>query len=118
MRYERNCNVCNLYYEGRGQFCCSRLCSNKSLERAKKISKNNAKGFLGKKHTTKNLTLISRANVGRIISKEIRDKMSKSHEGELAYNWKGENVSYRVLHRWVRRKLGVPKLCEHCDNPR
>ena len=37
--YKRYCNQCGNYYEGRGQFYCSRECSNLSKERAKNISK-------------------------------------------------------------------------------
>lgn len=29
-------------------------------------------------------------------------------------NWKGDNVGYFGLHKWVREKLGSPKKCEHC----
>jgi hypothetical protein len=34
--------------------------------------------------------------------------------GENNYQWKGENVSYRSLHRWVVKKLGLAKKCRHC----
>lgn len=35
-------------------------------------------------------------------------------KGESTYNWKGERVGYRGLHRWVVRELGTPKTCEFC----
>lgn len=38
--------------------------------------------------------------------------------GENNYAWKGENVSYRGLHQWVRRKIGIPKKCKHCGKNR
>ena len=28
--------------------------------------------------------------------------------------WKGENVSYRVLHKWIVKNLGQPTKCEKC----
>lgn len=37
-------------------------------------------------------------------------------EGEKHPNWKGDAVSYSGLHRWIRRKLGTPKRCDHCGN--
>lgn len=30
-------------------------------------------------------------------------------------NWKGDEVSYRNLHRWVVRQLGQPGDCANCD---
>lgn len=30
------------------------------------------------------------------------------------YAWKGEQVSYRGLHQWVRRKKGLPTKCTNC----
>ena|SRR3990167_654594 len=28
--------------------------------------------------------------------------------------WKGDNVGYVALHKWVARKRGKPQQCEHC----
>ena len=36
--------------------------------------------------------------------------------GENQSSYKGENVSYRNLHRWVERNLGKPKICENCKD--
>lgn len=33
---------------------------------------------------------------------------------ELSPFWKGEEVSYSGLHKWVRNKLGSPKKCSIC----
>lgn len=67
---------------------------------------------------------------GRSASKETRLKMSlaklgrPSHRkgkkfsqiaGENNYQWKGENVSYRNLHRWVEKVLGKPIKCAMLD---
>ena len=30
--------------------------------------------------------------------------------------WKGNNVGYRALHAWVRRKLPKPKSCQKCHH--
>ena len=35
----------------------------------------------------------------------------KFHSEENSYRWKGENVSYRNLHRWVERHLGKAFKC-------
>lgn len=34
---------------------------------------------------------------------------------EKHHLWKGDEVSYGVLHRWVYRHKGKPILCEHCS---
>lgn len=33
---------------------------------------------------------------------------------EKHYRWMGDKVGYDGLHRWVAKKLGKPKTCEHC----
>lgn len=30
-------------------------------------------------------------------------------------NWKGDNVSYKSLHQWVRRHKLKPEVCEECN---
>ena len=34
--------------------------------------------------------------------------------GENNYNWKGNKVSYRELHKWLEKKLGKPGRCQFC----
>lgn len=55
---------------------------------------------------------------GKQRSPEEREKMSKSgigkHDGEKNGMWKGNSVGIPALHSWVKRKLGVPRICEHC----
>lgn len=38
----------------------------------------------------------------------------KNRSGEKHYEWKGDNVGYRGLHRWVDKNLGKPAKCENC----
>lgn len=33
---------------------------------------------------------------------------------ESCPSWKGEKIGYSALHNWVEKKLGRPKICEHC----
>lgn len=47
---------------------------------------------------------------------ERKLKMSLSHRGERAYNWKGDKVGYSGLHKWVSLRLGKAKVCEVCSN--
>jgi len=44
------------------------------------------------------------------------DKISKSKIGNKNPNWKGNGVSYKVLHSWVRRHKILPERCVKCNN--
>lgn len=35
-------------------------------------------------------------------------------KGPEAHGWKGADVSYQELHRWVRKNKVKPEFCEHC----
>ena len=35
---------------------------------------------------------------------------------EKNVNWKGDNVGYHGLHKWVARKLGKPSYCAYCQS--
>ena len=63
-----------------------------SEETKNKISKNNARYWLGKK----------RLETGKLLR-------GKNHSF-----WAGDNVGYSALHKWVRSRLGKPKLCKFC----
>lgn len=38
----------------------------------------------------------------------------QKNTGDRNGMWKGDKVGYKCLHKWVQRKLGNPKKCEHC----
>jgi len=107
----------------------SNLPEEKQIERRQKISKR-MKGennpFYGKKHPQETINRIIKANKGRIpwnkevpSSDENREKLRKAkigmiYVGENNPSWKGDKVGYFGLHKWVYKKLGRPKKCEHC----
>lgn len=37
-----------------------------------------------------------------------------SKKGDQHWNWSGDQVTYRALHKWVVKVLGQPDTCEHC----
>lgn len=53
---------------------------------------------------------------------EWTDIQTAKVSDEKSYAWKGEQVSYRGLHQWIRRKKGHPGICTKCgkqsDRPR
>ncbi len=64
------------------------------------------------------------AQIGKKLSKEHKVKISNSLIGnkrsaglydELNGHWKGGDVKYTGLHKWVVKKLGQPILCEMCN---
>lgn len=48
----------------------------------------------------------------KIIRKNKKDWTI--HRGSKNYGWKGENVSYRNLHRWIENIRGKAFFCEDC----
>ncbi len=64
----------------------------------------------------------SKINLGRIRTKEEKEKNRLSHLGkkmpltkwEKHWRWMGDNAGYGGIHDWVRRWKGTPNTCEHC----
>lgn len=61
-------------------------------------------GMLGRKHSLKTRRKMSEAQKGN-----QNRGVGENHSG-----FKGNNVSYRGLHKWVESHLGIPKSCEEC----
>lgn len=53
---------------------------------------------------------------GKHLSVEHKRKLSESasQSDSMNNNWKGDSAGYSAIHRWIHRKLGMPKLCENC----
>lgn len=48
-----------------------------------------------------------------------RERQSQSHkhmQDEKHNCWKGDGVGYHQLHKWMRKILGTPSLCTHCQS--
>lgn len=55
---------------------------------------------------------------GKHLTTRHKEKIAAAQRGSLSYNWKGNAVGRRSLHRWVRSYKKIPKLCEMCHkNP-
>jgi hypothetical protein len=54
-------------------------------------------------------------NGGKYCSNKCKyAQMAKSSNGSNNHQWKGDDVGYGALHRWVYQTLGKPMKCEHC----
>ena len=97
----------------------------------------------GEKMSEEQKRKIGESNKGKKRTKEARKKMSearkknpvrywlgkkrmdisgknnwfygKSFLENKSPSWKGDKVGYYGLHSWVRKKLGQPTKCRHCD---
>ena len=78
-----------------------------------KISKGTSKGRQGIKFSVehiKNLSLSHKGQRAWCAGKKCPQLSDENH-----HEWKGDNVGYSALHSWVKRKLGKPETCEHCN---
>ena len=53
---------------------------------------------------------------GKLLGGWNRGQKFPQFSAENHYAWKGDDVSYRSLHKWVERQLGKPKECKSCRN--
>ena len=109
------CSICNKVF-----YCTSDIGIKRWNE--KKYCSNNCYGesqrgklvfdTTGLKHSEETKKKISTAHLG------MKKPWSKFPvlKGENNHAWKGDNVSYSGLHRWIYRHLGKPRRCEHCGN--
>ena len=84
---------------------CSQNCKSKS-----QIGKSS--GNKGKKCPNAYLNLGKFSKKGSIAPMKGRKRPDIT--GKKHRYWKGDNVGYYALHRWVERNLGKPDICEHC----
>jgi hypothetical protein len=70
------------------------------------------KGISWGKHTEETKNFISEIKKGITPLNVLRGDF----KGEKNWQWKGDEVSYRSLHKWVERQLGKPRCCEDCGD--
>ncbi len=92
---------------------CSRKCHSKSKKGKIFFDKT------GLKHSEETKRKMSLASMGKSKSLIHRQHMSQAFLGlrmeEKNPAWKGNNVSYDGLHRWIRKRLKKPLYCEQCN---
>jgi len=106
---KRNCLICKKQFRavndfhGRKQIYCSKICWGKRSPLWKRKC-----GFCKKKIRDPNKLQDKKQTY---CSKACANKKMI---GGLAPAWKGKEVGYSGLHKWIQHKLGKPKRCEHC----
>jgi len=68
----------------------------------------------GRKWTKKSKEKMRKARLGKKHSEETKKKIGAANSREKHWNWKGDEVGYDALHRWVYKEKGRPVSCEHC----
>lgn len=130
----KKCEVCGKEFKtylsvinrGKGKYC-SKKCYSLSLigkpsywkgkERLDMIG--NTNGFKkGMIPWNKGLKSWVKPWLGKHRDKKTKEKISIGRIGkyvdEKHPGWKGDDVKYDGLHRWINHKLGKPTKCEHC----
>ena len=54
---------------------------------------------------------------GKKLSKEHVKKISDWHKKNKMF-WKGDDVGYHGVHKWIQKELGKASKCELCDGSR
>lgn len=100
---------------------CGRKHTPESKQKISDANKGKPSPFKGKKHTIETRQKMRLAQLGNKshrygihLSKTAIEKIRQNKLKEKNPNWKGDTVSYIPLHRWVRRHLLKPELCEIC----
>ncbi len=68
---------------------------------------------IGRKHSEETKQKLRNIRKLQVIPKWT-EEMKKKYRGKNASRWKGDEVGYRSLHRWVESESGKPRFCEHC----
>jgi len=63
-----------------------------------------------KKYCSRNCSTLW--TIGNIPWNKGKERSEFDNEGNP--NWKGDEVGYSGIHRWIKRHLGNPKQCTHC----
>jgi hypothetical protein len=58
---------------------------------------------------------IGYGNLGKRYSKKTKQKMSIVKRNEKHPQWKGNDVGYGALHKWISKNKPKPELCEECN---
>jgi len=87
---------------------CSAYCNLKQYR-----AKNPGKSAKVKREWRRRNGVLERGSIEHRLAVSAKNKEVVAR-GEKHKLWKGDNVGYRALHRWVEGQLGKPDGCEEC----
>ncbi len=109
-----NCKICNKEFYAKPSFVkrgarfCSIACSDKAkFKNVPLICK-----LCGKEYY-RAVSQVKWRGTG-FCSNKCKWKSYTTRTSESIWNYKGDKVGYRDLHKWVERHLGKPNKCEFC----
>lgn len=110
-RISRICLICKTKFEtipalvkiNKGKYC-SHSCSSKG-------TRNKKGSHLSQEQKNK----IGDFFRGKKLSDIHRQRISKGHKGEKAYQWKGDFVGYDALHSYISKLLPRSPICAKCN---
>lgn len=111
---KKNCEVCGKEYLCRSlwKYQTSRYCSRECMSKHYSIIKKGISPFFMTDEVRKK---ISKTKTGVSIWGGKREGMEWM-DGDKNHNWKGDDVSYRDIHKWVERKKEKAKSCVMCQS--
>jgi len=68
----------------------------------------------GKNHSKESKRKMSESHKGKKFSENHRENLSKALSNENNPNWKGDDIKYMGLHRWIALNKSKPDKCEIC----
>lgn len=84
------------------------------LKRSVESKERMRQAALGRKHSDETKQKIREARSRQKVTQRMLDSL-ENNRGEKSLLWKGSEVGYRALHRWVENHLGKPEKCDHCQ---
>lgn len=115
---KKPCEQCSsdfVYTDTRRRFCSLACASQYNADHKKNVTRY----WLGKKRSPDVIEKMRNALRGRKASDATRARLREACRvqgrfGEGHHLWKGSDVSYSSLHKWVARWKGAPEQCERC----
>lgn len=116
-RKNKYCEICKKEIKGLGRKYCKECSLIKKRENARVYGEKNGKNCIS---CGKGISRVSK--ICRSCSN--KNKKGKYHQSKIAREkkegknnpmWKGDNVGFYSLHRWVERHKPKPKFCKKCN---
>ena len=94
---------------------CECGCGEEALRGNRFVNGHNSRIKGRQRHSAATRSIISKSLTGRKLTSEHRATLVKAaRRGPDNHQWKGDDVSNKGLHAWVKRHKERTGVCEHC----